>query len=237
MKVCHTCNRQYADSLKFCLEDGTVLTTVPDAGATLIDPPATLRMTPRQTDAGALAPRRNTTLLFVAVGAIALVLVIGVVAVLIMFSLNSQTASPAPSSARSTPSPNLPPPLNSTTISKEVEGVNNEVGSALVNGDPDALTRLLADDYRYVSDVGLTLNKLEVLMLIRTGNLRYEYLNTSNPKVEVNAEMTKADVTAQARSKGQLRRQPFTDSNFYRNSFEKRDGRWQLVSATVWHRQ
>src|SRR6185295_5479985 len=100
MKVCHTCNRQYADSLKFCLEDGTVLTTVPDAGATLIDPPATLRMTPRQTDAGALAPRRNTTLLFVAVGAIALVLVIGVVAVLIMFSLNSQTASPAPSSAR-----------------------------------------------------------------------------------------------------------------------------------------
>ena len=107
----------------------------------------------------------------------------------------------------------------------------------MIQGDPDTLARLLADDYRYVSDVGLTLNKLEVLALIRTGNLSYEYLNTTDPKIEVTSELNKAVLTAQAQSKGQMRRQSFTDSYFYRNSYEKRDGRWQLVSGTAWHRQ
>lgn len=74
-------------------------------------------------------------------------------------------------------------------------------------------------------------------MLIRTGNLSYEYLTTTDPKVVVNPDLTKADLTAQAEAKGQMRRQSFTDSYFYRNSYEIRDGRWQAVSGTVWHRR
>ena len=119
-----------------------------------------------------------------------------------------------------------------------IERTNNEVGTALVNGDTDALNRLLADDYRYVSDAGLTLNKAEVLLLMRTGNLSYEYLRTTNnPKVEMNSDSSKAELTATAQCKGQLRHQSFTDTYFYRNNYEKRDGKWQLVSGTVWHRQ
>lgn len=35
MKLCHTCKRKYADSLQYCLQDGTVLSPIEDSPATL----------------------------------------------------------------------------------------------------------------------------------------------------------------------------------------------------------
>jgi hypothetical protein len=236
MKVCSICQRQYADSLKFCLDDGTVLSRAPEPEATLVDPQATLRLTARETDSSA-APKRNNSIVWFVLGSVGLIAVIGMAAVVLLFPFGSanapsNNATLNPSNASATPGQQ-----STTSIAKEVELANNEVGLALLNGDPDALARLLADEYRYVSDVGLTLNKLEVLALIRTGNLSYEDLTVTDVKVEVNKEANKAELTARAQSKGQLRRQPFTDIANYRNTFEKKDGRWQLVSETVWHRQ
>jgi uncharacterized protein DUF4440 len=242
MKVCSICKREYADSLKFCLDDGTVLSPSPEPPATLVDPQATLKLSARETGAETApvplpAPARPMKILWLVLGVIVLAaLAVVVVAVLLLYqfrptdtqkpvdvNIATPTATPASSSKRE--------------VEQLIERVNTEVGSAMVQGDPDALARLLSDDYRYVSDVGLTLNKLEVLALIRTGNLSYEYLNTTDPKIEVNSELNKAVLTAQAQSKGQMRRQAFTDSYFYRNTYETRDGRWQLVSGTAWHRQ
>jgi hypothetical protein len=55
MKICPTCNRTYADALRFCLEDGTTLVRAePAAGPTMTmpaqpafqpPPPPTLQMT------------------------------------------------------------------------------------------------------------------------------------------------------------------------------------------------
>jgi hypothetical protein len=161
---------------------------------------------------------------------LALAVVIIAVVVLVM-NRPASTVSSAPNTNASTPTNSSTP--STTDVEREIERINNEVGTAMVNNDPDTLGRLLADDYRYVSDVGLTLSKMEVLVLIRTGNLSYEYLTTTNPKVEVIAN--KAILTAQAQSKGQLRRQPFTDSYSYRNTYEQRGSGWQLVSAVAWH--
>lgn len=236
MKVCSICKRQYADSLKFCLEDGTVLTQAPQPDATLVDPQATLRLTPRETHSGGTLKRRSG-MVWVALGGVGLIALIAVAAVALIYQFGS-AGTPSNNAAGPVPTPAATPTQTSTaSVSGEVESANAEVVTALLNEDPDALGRLLADDYRYVSDVGLTLNKLEVLMLIRTGNLGYEYIRTADTKVEVNKEMNRADLTGRAESKGQLRRQPFSDVAFYRNTFEKRDGRWQLVSETVWHRQ
>jgi hypothetical protein len=237
MKVCSICNRQYADSLKFCLEDGTVLSQAPEPPVTLVDPQATLRIKPRETDSVA-APKRRSPIIWLALGGIALVVIIALAVVIGLWRIGSAGTS-SPSEASTNQNSTVPPPPEQTTASveKEIERVNDEVVTATRDGDPDALGRLLADDYRYVSDVGLTLNKLEVLALIRTGNLSYEQLTTMDSKIVVNKEMNRADLTGRAQSKGQLRRQPFTDLAFYRNTFEKRDGRWQLISETVWHRQ
>lgn len=237
MKVCSICHRQYSDSLKFCLEDGTVLTATAQSDATLVDPQATLRLNARDT-APAMAPKQTRTVGWIALGAVGIIFVIAVVAVAVVFQLSSANKPSSTADAGNTSKPAESSRATSIlSVEQEVERVNSEVGTIMVNGDPDALARVLADEYRYVSDVGLTLNKLEVLMLIRTGNLSYEYLTTTDPKVEVNSDSTKADLTAQAQAKGQMRRQSFTDSYFYRNSYEKRDGRWQLVSGTVWHRR
>lgn len=236
MKACSICQRQYADALKFCLDDGTVLTHAPELDATLVDPQATLRLNARETDARPVALNHTKPLPWIAVAVVSIVVVIAVVGVAALFLINSATKSSNESnSATSSPPSQSSPQIATLTASEEVLRANEAVGAALLQGDTDALSLLLADEYRYVSDLGLTLNKLEILTLMRTGNLSYDVLTTTDPKVEVRSE--KADLTAQARAKGQLRRQPFTDSYFYRNSYEKRDGRWQLVSGTAWHRQ
>jgi len=238
MKICSVCKRQYADSLKFCLEDGTVLSPAPAPEVTLVDPQATLRITARETESAVVTapPKRRSAIVWVALGGVGLLLVIGVAAIVLVSQFGSASTSTT-SESRSTPTPAAASSESTASVQQEVERINSQVGNLMVQGDPDALGRLLADDYRYVSDVGLTLNKMEVLILIRTGNLSYDYLTTTDPKVDVNKELTKAELTGRAASKGQMRHQPFTDSYFYRNTYEKRDGSWQLVSGTAWHRQ
>jgi len=240
MRLCPTCQRRYADSLKFCLEDGTVLEPAREAEPTLVDPQATLRLTPRETNPPAAQTKRGHTLIFVAVGAVVLVGIAAIVAVIVVLQLSSTRNSTTQSSPASNANQKASalPEVVTDSGAVIIERTNNEVGAALVNGDTDALNRLLSDDYRYVSDAGLTLNKAEVLLLMRTGNLSYEYLRTTNnPKIEMNSDSSKAKLTAAAQSKGQLRHQSFTDTYFYRNTYEKRGDKWQLVSGTVWHRQ
>lgn len=232
MKVCSICQRQYANSLKFCLEDGTVLTDAPELDANLVDPQATLRLNPRETGAGVVAlkqPRRFPWIALAGVSIIALIAVISVAALLLIGPATKDPAGNSPSSQSS--------PVSPLSSAEQALLANEAVGKALLQGDTDDLSRLLADEYRYVSDLGLTFNKRELLVLIRTGNLSYDELTATDPKVEVPSGSERAEVSGSAKAKGQLRRQPFTDSYFYRNSFEKRDGRWQLVSGTVWHRQ
>ena len=236
MKLCPTCKRRYADSLQFCLEDGTVLETTREAEPTLVDPQATLRLTPRQTNPPAAPAKRGNMLILVGVGAVVIIGVIAVVAAVVVVLQFGSTTRPSPSS-NTNQSSSASPVIEARSTAEIITETNNQVGAALLNGDTDALSRLLADDYRYVSDAGLTLNKAEVLLLMRTGNLSYESLKSTNEKVEVNSDSTKADLTANAQSKGQLRHQAFNDTNFYRNTYEKRNGRWQLISGVVWHRQ
>jgi hypothetical protein len=235
MKICPTCKRRYADSLQFCLEDGTVLEATRESEPTLVDPQATLRLTPRETNPPSSPPKRGNMLLWLGAGAVVAVGITVVIALIAVLQFGSKTVSPI--AAKTNQNSAASPAVEMRSTSEVIIDTNNQVGVALLNGDTDALSRLLADDYRYVTDAGLTLNKAEVLLLMRTGNLTYESLKSTNEKVEVNSDSTKADLTANAQSKGQLRHQAFNDTNFYRNTYEKRNGRWQLISGVVWHRQ
>ena len=212
-----------------------MLDAMRESEPTLVDPQATLRLTPRETNPPSTPAKRSNSLIFVAVGSVLIVGLIAIVAVIVVLQFGSSTrGSSAPNTNQtSTASPVVE--MRSTT--EVIIETNNQVGIALLNGDTDALSRLLADDYRYVTDAGLTLNKAEVLLLMRTGNLSYESLKSTNEKVEVSSDANKAELTANAQSKGQLRHQTFNDTNFYRNTYEKRNGRWQLISGVVWHRQ
>ncbi len=238
MKICHTCKRRYADSLQFCLEDGTVLESMRgESEPTVVDPQATLRLTPRETNPPSSPAKRRNALIFVAVAAVLIVGVISVSAVIVVLRFGSTSRGSSASNTNRGAAAVATPAVEMRSTAEVIIDTNNQVGIALLNGDTDALSRLLADDYRYVSDAGLTLNKAEVLLLMRTGNMSYENMKSTNEKVEVNSDSSKAELTATMQCKGQLRHQTFTESNFYRNTYEKRDGRWQLISGVVWHRQ
>jgi Domain of unknown function (DUF4440) len=239
VKLCPTCQRNYADdSLRFCLDDGTTLSP-------FNDPQATLRFDTRQTDAAeqvSSISHRLALWLFV-VGGVGIVGLVCIVALVVLFrnwsvSTHDRNRGENPAATgRETPRQITSPqqPQSRYESERELESVNNEVGSALLLGDLAALERLLADDYRYVSDAGISLTKPEILMLYRTGNIGYEYLTSSDVKVEVTSDLNKGVVSGRTKSKGQFRRQPFTDSNFFSNTYERRQGHWQLVSGTVWH--
>jgi hypothetical protein len=232
MKVCSICQRQYADSLKFCLEDGTVLTHAPELDATLVDPQATLRLNARETDPRPVALNHTKPLPWIAVAVVSIVVVIAVVGVAALLLVNSASNS----ATESTSNPTSAPAQSSTQTStqgttEEVLRANDAVGTSLLEGDTESLARLLADDYRYENDLNVKLYKQDVLTLIRTGNLSYEYLTTTDPKVEVSSDSAKAVLTGRARAKGQWNHEPFVNSYSYRNTYEKRDGRWQLVDG------
>jgi len=212
-----------------------VLEATRESEPTLVDPQATLRLTPRETNPPSSPPKRGNMLLWLGAGAVVAVGIIVVIALIAVLQFGSKTVSPI--AAKTNQNSAASPAVEMRSTSEVIIDTNNQVGVALLNGDTDALSRLLADDYRYVTDAGLTLNKAEVLLLMRTGNLSYESLKSTNEKVEVNSDSTKADLTANAQSKCQLRHQAFNDTNFYRNTYEKRNGRWQLISGVVWHRQ
>jgi hypothetical protein len=233
MKICDTCRRQYADSLQYCLEDGTVLHP-------FTAPHETLRIEARPTRTGVETERRLAWGLFMFASIAVVVLVVGVGGIILYkwFGNNSNNLNgPNDPPARTTSagqSGSNPGPTRADA-ERELDQINSDVGFALVHSDVPKLDRLLADDYRYVGDAGLTLTKPDILTLYNTGNLNYEYLTTTDPKMEVSSDLTKGVVAGHAKSKGHLRGVPFTDSYFYRNSFEKRQGYWQLVSGVSWH--
>ena len=101
----------------------------------------------------------------------------------------------------------------------------------MVQSDVAAIDRLLAADYRYTNDLGWSFNKEQTLTAYRTGQVRYDYVSTPDPKIEMSKDLTRAMVSGRAQTRGRLGRTRFDNSYFYRNNYEKRQDRWQLVSA------
>jgi hypothetical protein len=232
MKICDTCKRQYADSLQYCLEDGTVLRPSRDEQATL-------KFEARPTHANVRTDRRVAWGLF-AIAGVALAGVICVVALVIFLkwpgaSNDTNRAGDPPGQTTAASQPSTNPGLTKADAERELDQMNNDVAQALLNKDVAKLDQLLADDYRYVGDRGISVSKPDMLTLFNTGNLSYQYLTTTDGKIEVTSDLTKGTITGHANSRGQLRHVPWTDSYFYRNSFEKRQGRWQLVNGISWH--
>ena len=236
MKSCPACHRQYADdSLRFCLEDGTALPQVNNL-------PETLRFETRHTDPVPQPARRVAVWPFAlaGIGLLGLLFILIAGAFFYMKSIDrAQVATPTTAGPEKTvriASDPVARPQSRSDVEQELERVNNEIGNALILGDLVNIEHLLADDYRFVSDAGITLTKDDLLMLYRTGNIGYEYMTNSDLKIEVSSDFNKGVVSGRSRAKGQFRRQRFTDSAFFSNTYEKRQDRWQLISGVVRHR-
>lgn len=217
------------------MQDGTVLSALPDPGATL-------RLDRRPTQSETPQTKAPLTLIIVAIaGVLLLAGLVIVVAIVIYVKSPNQTGTaanpstnPSVSSADNRGRSNAQP--TKEEMAKQIEQLNDEIGSALVQTDLDTLDRLLADDYLYENDLGTRLTKQQILTLFRTGSLRYDYVTSTNSRVVVDNSLTKGVLTSQAQSKGRLQGRSFNDKYTYTNTYEKRSSGWQLVSGRAWYR-
>jgi hypothetical protein len=235
MKICSTCQQKYSDSLEYCMQDGTVLSALPD-------PNATLRLGSRPTQSETSQAKVPIAIIIAAAaGVLFLAVLIVLVAVVVYVKSSNQSVTAA--------NPSTSPAVNRSDdrewtnaeptkdeLSKQIEQINDEIASALVQVDLNTLDRLLADDYVYENDLGTRLSKQQILTLFRTGSLRYDYVTSTASRVVVDNTLSKGVLTSQAQSKGRLQGQPFNDKYTYTNTYEKRGSGWQLVSGRAWYR-
>jgi hypothetical protein len=232
MKICANCERRYSDSLEYCLADGTVLSQMDD-------PNATLRLEARSTHASAPAKRPLAIFPF-ALGAIILVGLIGIVAVVVLYLGWTKAAGdanrPNNPSVSNTSSAANDPASAMEQETKTLAQINSDLCVSMVQSDVAAIDRLLADDYRYTNDLGWSFNKEQTVTAYRTGQVRYSSVTAPDPKVEMNKDLARAVVSGRAYTSGRLGGTPFNNSYLYRNNYEKRQDRWQLVRVEATYR-
>ena len=217
------------------MQDGTVLSELPD-------PNATVRLDNRPTNSETAAQKKSPlTFIVIAISCVLLLAVIVVVAAVVVY-VTSPNRTGTATNPSTTPSVGLNRNQSTDTqptkdeVSRTIEQMNAEIGTALVHSDLETLDRELAEDYHYENDLGLRLTKQQLLSLIRTGNLHYDYATSTNSKVDVDSNLTRVLFTAQAQLKGQLQGRPFNDRCTYTNTYEKRSNGWQLVLERAWYR-
>jgi hypothetical protein len=117
---------------------------------------------------------------------------------------------------------------------REVLEANREYLEAHMNGDVAALDRLLADDFTIGRRDGRgSSTKSQRLSMVSDSELTFWYTDRSEPLVTAGENVGK--VTGLAVVHGSYMGREFASSPYhYLRKFEKRDGRWQVVSVKVY---
>lgn len=120
-------------------------------------------------------------------------------------------------------------------IETTLRRLNDEIGAAYKRSDVEVLERFLADDYQFKEDNGSVWTKPQVISLLKSGELSYNLVTSSNVSVRVDPNKRKGNVTGYGAITGQLKGNPFVDAWNFNSVYEKRDGKWLLVTVTTWH--
>ena len=123
---------------------------------------------------------------------------------------------------------------NEEDVETTLRRLNDEIGAAYKRSDVEMLERYLADDYFYRDYKGMVWTKSQIISMLRSGELSYEYVISSNVSVNVEPDRQKAKVTGKGAIKGQLKGYSFVEGWNFNSIYEKRNEQWQLVSVTSW---
>lgn len=112
---------------------------------------------------------------------------------------------------------------------QEVMEAEREYIRAHLERDIEALERVLADDF--TSFRGRVKKNHRMALL---ANPYYAVLSLSTENVRVRVEGDEAWVTGKAKMKSRFKEREFESPNYeFTRRYEKRDGRWQVVSLVV----
>jgi ketosteroid isomerase-like protein len=112
-------------------------------------------------------------------------------------------------------------------MEEELVKVEEEFTAAIVKNDPEAIERLVADEWIIINADGGIIDKERFLGVINSGALTHEMMESDNVRVRVYGDS--AAVTALTRTKGKFRGQEFSTEERATDVFVRRDGQWRCV--------
>ncbi|HEY0407553.1 MAG TPA: nuclear transport factor 2 family protein [Pyrinomonadaceae bacterium] len=115
---------------------------------------------------------------------------------------------------------------------QEIRQAESQYLMAHLQRDTATLDSLLADEFTIGRVRGRGMNKAERLALLEDDDFAFTSIQTDNVQVSVNGES--AVVTGEAVVQGHYGDREFASPPYgFTRQYEKRQGRWQIVSVTV----
>jgi ketosteroid isomerase-like protein len=117
-----------------------------------------------------------------------------------------------------------------TQVEQELLGIERRYLDAHINRDTATLDSILADDFTIMHRYGRVGDKAERLALVENPYFTFVSVDTDNVDVVVNGD--EAMVTGRAVVRGRYEEREFQSPPYrFTRRYEKRDGRWQIVSV------
>jgi ketosteroid isomerase-like protein len=112
----------------------------------------------------------------------------------------------------------------------EILRVEQQYLDAHIARDRARLDQVLSDDFTFSHYWGGVADKARRLSLLENPDFSFESIDTTNVEVTVTGDT--ARVTGEAVVRGNYRGRPFLTTPYnYVREYERRDGRWQIVSV------
>ncbi|MBV9209192.1 MAG: nuclear transport factor 2 family protein [Acidobacteria bacterium] len=124
-------------------------------------------------------------------------------------------------------------PFRNHQAEQEILRVEREYVAAHLNGDAAALEEILADDFVIRSQDRTISTKAMRLALLERRSFTFDALDTSDVDVRVNGNSATVTGRAYIRVGYSSSARLYEASYGFTRLYEKRDGRWQIVSVTV----
>jgi ketosteroid isomerase-like protein len=118
-----------------------------------------------------------------------------------------------------------------STVTQEILKLEDEFGRAMIKNDPEAVGRLLADDWIIIDPDGGIIDRARFLGVIRSGTLSHEVMNSRDVRVRIYGNS--AAVTALTSTTGKFSGQEFKTEERATDLWVKKNGRWMCVLSQL----
>jgi len=112
-------------------------------------------------------------------------------------------------------------------MEEELLKLEEQFSEAIIKNDPEAIERLVADEWMIINADGGVIDKERFLGVIKSGALTHEMMESHDMRVRVYGES--AIVTAITRTKWKFMGQEFRTEERGTDFFVRFDGQWRCV--------
>jgi ketosteroid isomerase-like protein len=114
---------------------------------------------------------------------------------------------------------------------RQILKLKDEFGRAMVKNDPEAIGRLLADDWIIIDPDGGIIDRARFLGVIRSGTLSHEVMDSRDVRVRIYGDSV--SVTALTTTTGKFTGQAFNTEERTTDLWVKKNGRWMCVLSQL----